>query len=260
MAVDVAPLDDLGDPGGRPLAVVDVLVADASQPESDHRRGDRRYFCSPSPSLAPLIAPNDPTDGELADSLAPPGQGYLLGADKNGRDVLSRLIYGTRTALGGALMIVVISEVIGVPIGIWAAYRGGWVDETVTRVWDMLLAFPPLLLAFAVVAAFGPGLPKAAFSLGYPLCAVHRARRAQRDARAERDGLHRGRARARLRPRADHLPAHSAQLRFPDHRRVSRSTSPTRCSTWRRCRFLDSECSRRLRTGERCSRKVSLCS
>ena len=58
---------------------------------------------------APLIAPKDPTDGELADSLAPPGQTYALGADKNGRDILSRLIYGTRTALGGALMIVVIS-------------------------------------------------------------------------------------------------------------------------------------------------------
>ena len=116
--------------------------------------------------IAPLIAPRDPTDGELADSLAAPGQEYLLGADKNGRDILSRLIYGTRTALAGALMIVVISEVIGVPIGIWAAYRGGWVDESVTRIWDMLLAFPPLLLAFAVVAAFGPGLPKAAFALG----------------------------------------------------------------------------------------------
>jgi peptide/nickel transport system permease protein len=115
---------------------------------------------------APLIAPKDPTDGELADSLAAPGQAYVLGADKNGRDILSRLTYGTRTALGGALMIVIISEVIGVPIGIWAAYRGGWVDETVTRVWDMLLAFPPLLLAFAVVAAFGPGLAKAAVALG----------------------------------------------------------------------------------------------
>jgi peptide/nickel transport system permease protein len=116
--------------------------------------------------LAPLLAPKDPNDGELADSLAAPGQGYVLGADKSGRDVLSRLIYGTRTALLGALSIVFISEVIGVPIGIWAAYRGGWVDETITRIWDMLLAFPPLLLAFAVVAAFGPGLPKAALSLG----------------------------------------------------------------------------------------------
>ena len=116
--------------------------------------------------FAPLIAPKDPNDGELADSLNTPGQGYVLGADKNGRDILSRLVFGARTALGGAILIVAISEIIGVPIGIWAAYRGGWVDETVTRVWDMLLAFPPLLLAFAVVAAFGPGLEKAAIALG----------------------------------------------------------------------------------------------
>jgi peptide/nickel transport system permease protein len=116
--------------------------------------------------LAPLLAPRDPTDGELADSLAPPGPEYVLGADKNGRDVLSRLIHGTRTALGGALAVVLISEIIGVPIGIWAAYKGGWIDETITRVWDMLYSFPPLLIAFAVVAAFGPGLPKAALTLG----------------------------------------------------------------------------------------------
>lgn len=116
--------------------------------------------------FAPFIAPKDPNDGELADSLAPPGQSYVLGADKNGRDVLSRLIFGSRTAIGGALLVVLISEIIGVPVGIWAAYRGGWVDETITRIWDMLLSFPPLLLAFAVVAAFGPGLGKSAVALG----------------------------------------------------------------------------------------------
>jgi peptide/nickel transport system permease protein len=116
--------------------------------------------------FAPLISPKDPNDGELSESLAQPGAGYLLGADKNGRDVLSRLIFGSRTALGGALLVVVISEFIGVPVGIWAAYRGGWVDETITRVWDMLLSFPPLLLAFAVVAALGPGLFFAALALG----------------------------------------------------------------------------------------------
>ena len=116
--------------------------------------------------FAPFVAPKDPNDGELSDSLATPGQGYVLGADKNGRDVLSRLFFGARSALGGAILIVAISEIIGVPIGIWAAYRGGWVDETITRIWDMLLAFPPLLLAFAVVAAFGPGLEKAAIALG----------------------------------------------------------------------------------------------
>ena len=116
--------------------------------------------------FANLLAPRDPTVGELADSLHPPGSGYVLGADKSGRDVLSRLIHGTRTAMFGALLVVLVSEVIGVPLGIWAAYRGGWVDEVVTRVWDMLLAFPPLLLAFAVVAAFGPGLTKSALALG----------------------------------------------------------------------------------------------
>jgi peptide/nickel transport system permease protein len=116
--------------------------------------------------VAPLLAPADPLDGELSQSLIGPSPDHLLGTDKNGRDVLSRLLYGTRTAVGGALLVVFISELIGVPLGIWAAYKGGWVDEAVTRLWDMLLAFPPLLLAFAVVAALGPGLEKSAVALG----------------------------------------------------------------------------------------------
>ena len=117
-------------------------------------------------AFAPLIAPIDPNYGDLKAALAPPSGDHLLGADRNGRDVLSRIIYGTRTALGGALAVVVISQIIGVPLGIWAAYRGGWVDGVVTRVFDMLLAFPPLLLSFAVVAAFGPALPTVVLSLG----------------------------------------------------------------------------------------------
>jgi peptide/nickel transport system permease protein len=116
--------------------------------------------------FAPVIAPHDPYDGTLSDSLAPPGRDYLLGADKNGRDVLSRLLHGARYAIGGALAVVLISELIGVPIGIWAAYKGGWVDELITRIWDMIFAFPPLLLAFAVVAAFGPSLTNIVLSLG----------------------------------------------------------------------------------------------
>ncbi len=123
--------------------------------------------------FAPLLAPYDPTDGELSASLAKPGATYLLGADKNGRDVLSRLIYGTRTAIGGALAVVILSQLVGVPLGIWAAYKGGWIDEVVTRVWDMLLAFPPLLLSFAVVAAFGPSLRNVVISLAIlyiPFC------------------------------------------------------------------------------------------
>ncbi len=116
--------------------------------------------------FAPFLAPKDPLDGTLSDSLAGPSREYLLGADKNGRDVLSRLIYGARVALGGALAVVLISEVIGVPLGIWAAYKGGWVDEIVMRLFDMMLAFPPLLLSFAVVAAFGPSLRNVVVALG----------------------------------------------------------------------------------------------
>jgi peptide/nickel transport system permease protein len=116
--------------------------------------------------IGPLLAPKDPNDGELSATLRSPSRDYLLGTDKNGRDVLSRLIYGTRTALGSALAVVLISELIGVPLGIWAAYRGGWIDEVVSRVFDMLLAFPPLLLCFAIVAAFGPSLRNVVLSLG----------------------------------------------------------------------------------------------
>lgn len=116
--------------------------------------------------FAPLLAPHDPLKGTLSDSLASPSREYPLGADKNGRDVLSRLIHGTRVALGGALAVVLISEIIGIPLGLWAGFKGGWIDEIVMRFFDMLLAFPPLLLSFAVVAAFGPSLRNIVISLG----------------------------------------------------------------------------------------------
>lgn len=116
--------------------------------------------------LAPWIAPKDPLKGSLGSSLVGPGSEYLLGADRNGRDVLSRLIWGSRTALGGAFAVVLISQLIGVPVGIIAGYRGGWVDTVSTRVLDVMLAFPPLLLSLAIVAAFGPSLRNVVISLG----------------------------------------------------------------------------------------------
>jgi peptide/nickel transport system permease protein len=116
--------------------------------------------------FAPWLAPKDPLHGELSSTLAPPGGDYLLGADRNGRDVLSRLIWGSRTALGGAFAVVLISELIGVPIGIIAGYRGGWFDTIVSRILDIMLAFPPLLLSLAIVAAFGPSLKNVVISLG----------------------------------------------------------------------------------------------
>ncbi len=116
--------------------------------------------------FAPWLAPKDPLHGELGSSLAAPGGDFLLGADRNGRDVLSRLIWGSRTALGGAFAVVLISELIGVPLGIIAGYRGGWFDTLVMRVLDIMLAFPPLLLSLAIVAAFGPSLKNVVVSLG----------------------------------------------------------------------------------------------
>ncbi|MCO5220811.1 MAG: ABC transporter permease [Thermomicrobiales bacterium] len=116
--------------------------------------------------FAPILAPQDPLDGNLSASLVGPGGEYLLGTDKNGRDVLSRLIYGARVAIGGALGVVIISELIGVPLGIWAGYKGGRVDAVIMRFFDLMLAFPPLLLSFAVVAAFGPSLRNVIISLG----------------------------------------------------------------------------------------------
>ncbi|HET9660780.1 MAG TPA: ABC transporter permease [Thermomicrobiales bacterium] len=116
--------------------------------------------------FAPWLAPKDPLHGDLASTLKAPGEDFLLGADRNGRDVLSRLIWGSRTALGGAFAVVLISELIGVPIGIVAGYRGGWFDTIISRILDVMLAFPPLLLSLAIVAAFGPSLKNVVISLG----------------------------------------------------------------------------------------------
>jgi peptide/nickel transport system permease protein len=107
--------------------------------------------------IAPLIAPYDPNAIDLGNTLAPPSSEHLLGTDASGRDILSRLIYGTRTSLLGPLLVVGISTLVGVPLGLLAGYRGGWVDGTLGRIWDVMFAFPPLLLAIVIVAAFGAG-------------------------------------------------------------------------------------------------------
>ncbi len=115
--------------------------------------------------LAPLIAPHDPNDQDLTRSLQGTGSEYLLGTDKQGRDILSRIIYGTRTALLSALMVVILSEFIGVPLGLISGYYGGFIDNLIMRAWDILLSFPSLLLVILIVAAFGRGLSSAVVAL-----------------------------------------------------------------------------------------------
>src|SRR5699024_5207503 len=110
-------------------------------------------------AFAPWIAPNDPQAQDLSARLQPPlTEGYVLGTDALGRDVLSRLIHGTRISLVVGFAAVLLSAVIGVVIGLISGYAGGWVDSAFMRVVDAWLAFPFLLLAIAIVAVLGRGL------------------------------------------------------------------------------------------------------
>ena len=115
---------------------------------------------------APILATHDPYTQDLKQSLAKPGGDYLLGADKQGRDTWSRIVFGARPTLLGAILVVLISELIGVPLGLASGYYGGWVDSVIMRALDMLLAFPALLLAILIVATFGRGLTNTVIALG----------------------------------------------------------------------------------------------
>lgn len=116
--------------------------------------------------LAPWLAPLDPATQTLNDKRMPPGSQYLLGADEFGRDILSRVIFGTRVALYVAVVAVSIALVCGVILGLAAGFIGGWVDGVIMRFVDILLAFPYLLLAIAVVSALGTGLQNTTLAVG----------------------------------------------------------------------------------------------
>jgi peptide/nickel transport system permease protein len=107
--------------------------------------------------LAPLIAPYDPNQIDLSGTFGSPSWSHLLGTDSSGRDLVSRLIHGARTSLLGPLLVVGISALVGVPLGLLGGYKGGLVDGFLGRAWDVLFAFPPLLLAIVIVATFGAG-------------------------------------------------------------------------------------------------------
>lgn len=110
-------------------------------------------------ALAPWLAPKDPLAQALTQRFALPGtDGYPLGADAFGRDILSRLIYGGRISLAIGLSASVVALGVGVPLGMLSGYRGGWFDGLMMRLVDMLLAFPYILLAIVIVGALGPGL------------------------------------------------------------------------------------------------------
>ena len=116
--------------------------------------------------FAPLLAPYDPNAQNLAMRLQPPlSDGHLLGTDGLGRDVLSRLIYGSRISLMVGFSAVLLAAVIGIVIGLISGYLGGWVDSLLMRIVDAFLAFPFLLLAIAIVAVLGRGLDNIVIAL-----------------------------------------------------------------------------------------------
>ena len=118
-------------------------------------------------TVAPwLLTAFDPNAQDLSQSLRFPGAEHFLGTDKLGRDVWARIVFGAQPTLLGAVVVVVISGFVGVPLGLVAGYYGGKVDALIMRVLDALLAFPALLLAILVVATFGRGLGTVVIALG----------------------------------------------------------------------------------------------
>jgi ABC-type dipeptide/oligopeptide/nickel transport system permease subunit len=115
---------------------------------------------------APLVAPHDPLAQNLGNTLARPDRAHLLGTDNVGRDVLSRVIWGTRVSLLAGLVSVALAVVAGSLLGMLAGYCGGRVDGLVMRLMDAVLSFPPLVLALALGAVLGAGLIGVLLALG----------------------------------------------------------------------------------------------
>ncbi|MET3893602.1 peptide/nickel transport system permease protein [Bosea sp. OAE506] len=116
-------------------------------------------------AFAPLIATADPLAQNLDRRLLPPSGTNFFGTDSLGRDIFSRIVYGTRVTLVIVLLVVVSVGPIGLLIGAASGYLGGWVDRALMRMTDVFLAFPRLVLALAFVAALGPGLENAVIAI-----------------------------------------------------------------------------------------------
>ncbi|MBL8576088.1 MAG: ABC transporter permease [Mesorhizobium sp.] len=110
--------------------------------------------------------PYDVTKLVVADRMLPPSWDHILGTDQFGRDVLSMIMVGARNSLAVALVAVGIGMGIGVPLGCWAAARGGWIDDALMRANDVVFAFPALLSAIMITAVFGPGAINAIIAIG----------------------------------------------------------------------------------------------
>lgn len=120
-------------------------------------------FCA---IASPLMAPCDPYEQDLSNRLAGASPEHWLGTDQLGRDLYSRIVYGTRVAFMVGILAVFIAAALGCAIGLVSGYFGGWVDNILMRIIEAQMAIPPLILAMALVAVFGRSIPMLIFVLG----------------------------------------------------------------------------------------------
>jgi peptide/nickel transport system permease protein len=116
--------------------------------------------------FAPLLAPYDPYEINLENKLIPPSTDHWMGTDDKGRDILSRILYGSRLSMGIGITAVIFGAFFGIIFGLIAGYYGKWIDSTIMRIMDILLAFPGILLALAIISALGPGLINVTIAVG----------------------------------------------------------------------------------------------
>ncbi|MFZ3577604.1 nickel transporter permease [Virgibacillus sp. DJP39] len=116
-------------------------------------------------AFAPLIATHDPSEPAILDKLQPPSAEHYFGTDEVGRDIYSRIVYGTRISLRIGLLVVLISFPIGTILGAIAGYIGGRVDQFIMRITDIFLSFPGIILAMSIAAALGPSIENVLLAL-----------------------------------------------------------------------------------------------
>jgi peptide/nickel transport system permease protein len=153
----------------------------AFQTDSAWRRGVRTLLRSKSATagaiiilillfllaFGPTLAPYDPTHQDLLNRHGPPSTEHWLGTDQLGRDILTRVFYGARISLSLSIGAVALALVLGVPIGLFSGYVGGWIDQIVVALVDILLTFPAYLLAILIVAIVGPSLTNIMLAVGF---------------------------------------------------------------------------------------------
>jgi peptide/nickel transport system permease protein len=117
-------------------------------------------------AIAPVMAPYDPVSPDFATVLSPPSRAHPFGTDDIGRDILSRVIYGSRISLQAGVFTVAVALLVGLPLGLLSGFLGGHVDNWIMRGIEVILSFPTLVLALGITAVLGPNLMNALFAIG----------------------------------------------------------------------------------------------